>query len=174
MFTSAWGRRLHEPGAFEFGPIRAGVRADLEPYLAFAGGIAEAPHWPTEAWKSFLLPEDTGDAIRRRIFAVRFGGHDQTEIAGLIAVALTGPITELELLLVVASARRRGLGTGLLEHWLQWARESGAAEAFLEVRASNFSAQNLYQKLGFQSQGIRARYYHQPVEDALLMHRELP
>lgn len=157
-----------------FSPFQTGVREELEQYLAFAEGIAEAPHWPREAWKSFVLPDDTGEAVQRRIFLARFGEGKQGIIAGIIAVALTGATTELELLLVASGARRQGLGRRLSRHWLQWACESGATEAFLEVRASNTGARNLYGSLGFEDGGLRARYYHQPVEDAVLMQQTLP
>jgi len=165
---------LPEQAAIGFGTFQTGVREELDQYLAFVEGLAEAPHWPREAWKSFVLPDDTGDAVQRRIFLARFGGGKQGSIAGIIAVALTGATTELELLLVASGARRQGLGGRLSRHWLQWACESGATEAFLEVRASNTGARSLYGRLGFQDRGVRARYYHQPKEDAVLMQRTLP
>ena len=43
---------------------------------------------------------------------------------------------------------------------------------FLEVRASNNAAQALYQKNGFNAIGHRKNYYHDPVEDAIIMKRE--
>jgi len=39
----------------------------------------------------------------------------------------------------------------------------------LEVRASNFAAQNLYSKYGFIQAGIRRGYYTNDKEDALIM-----
>ncbi len=39
----------------------------------------------------------------------------------------------------------------------------------LEVRVSNYSAQNLYYKYGFQSAGLRHKYYQDNNEDALIM-----
>jgi ribosomal-protein-alanine N-acetyltransferase len=39
----------------------------------------------------------------------------------------------------------------------------------LEVRATNYNAQNLYYKHGFVSMGIRPRYYQDNQEDALIM-----
>ncbi len=39
----------------------------------------------------------------------------------------------------------------------------------LEVRASNYSAQNLYYKYGFKSAGLRHKYYQDNREDALIM-----
>lgn len=43
---------------------------------------------------------------------------------------------------------------------------------FLEVRASNTPAQALYKKWGFDIIGKRKQYYHEPVEDAIIMKRE--
>jgi ribosomal-protein-alanine N-acetyltransferase len=39
----------------------------------------------------------------------------------------------------------------------------------LEVRISNYSAQNLYRKYGFREAGLRHRYYSDNQEDALIM-----
>jgi [ribosomal protein S18]-alanine N-acetyltransferase len=39
----------------------------------------------------------------------------------------------------------------------------------LEVRVSNYSAQNLYYKYGFRSAGLRHKYYQDNHEDALIM-----
>lgn len=40
---------------------------------------------------------------------------------------------------------------------------------YLEVRVSNVSARALYHKLGFLDIGVRKSYYHDPVEDAVVM-----
>jgi ribosomal-protein-alanine N-acetyltransferase len=65
--------------------------------------------------------------------------------------------------------RRRGLARSLLEHGLVALRRRGADEVFLEVRASNDSAQALYRSRGFEQVGTRAAYYRSPVEDALVL-----
>lgn len=41
--------------------------------------------------------------------------------------------------------------------------------ATLEVRVTNYSAQNLYYKYGFSSVGMRPKYYQDNQEDALIM-----
>ena len=46
---------------------------------------------------------------------------------------------------------------------------SGATYITLEVRASNIPAQKLYEKYGFQVDGIRKKYYIDNQEDAILM-----
>ncbi|WP_330218261.1 ribosomal protein S18-alanine N-acetyltransferase [Streptococcus sp. X13SY08] len=43
---------------------------------------------------------------------------------------------------------------------------------FLEVRVGNSSAISLYKKFGFKEVGRRKSYYHEPIEDALVMVRE--
>ena len=45
----------------------------------------------------------------------------------------------------------------------------GAQSSFLEVRASNLAAQDLYRKFGFEESGVRRRYYRDNDEDAILM-----
>lgn len=44
---------------------------------------------------------------------------------------------------------------------------------FLEVRSSNTRAQMLYERSGFCILGTRKQYYHNPIEDALIMRREV-
>ena len=41
--------------------------------------------------------------------------------------------------------------------------------AFLEVRASNEAAQDMYRKFGFEISGRRVKYYKDNGEDAILM-----
>ena len=66
--------------------------------------------------------------------------------------------------------RGHGLGRHLLVHLLQLAREHRADAAFLEVRASNLAAIELYRSLGFNEVGLRRDYYpaHGGREDAVV------
>lgn len=65
--------------------------------------------------------------------------------------------------------RRRGIARRLLAHTLQHLKEEGAQSSFLEVRASNFAAQEMYRKFGYEESGVRPRYYKDNDEDAILM-----
>lgn len=65
--------------------------------------------------------------------------------------------------------RRRGIARKLLAHTLQHLRDEGAQSSFLEVRASNFAAQEMYRKFGYEESGVRPRYYRDNDEDAILM-----
>lgn len=69
--------------------------------------------------------------------------------------------------------RRLGGGTKLLQTLLRQARLSGAQNVYLEVRASNQAAQELYRGAGFECIGVRKRYYTNPLEDAVLMRCEI-
>ena len=76
---------------------------------------------------------------------------------------------ELGNLAVASGWRRRGLGRLLLDWVLEVARGRGVERIYLEVRASNLGAQQLYERRGFQFVGVRRRYYRAPVEDARVM-----
>jgi len=67
--------------------------------------------------------------------------------------------------------QRKGLGSRLLRHLLQVARDYQAEAVYLEVRASNRAANQLYQRTGFQEIGMRRNYYpaESGREDALVM-----
>jgi ribosomal-protein-alanine N-acetyltransferase len=74
--------------------------------------------------------------------------------------------------LSVATAwQHRGFGRQLLEHFIQVARSSDAAQMFLEVRPSNIVARQLYGSFGFREITVRRNYYPagRGREDAILM-----
>jgi ribosomal-protein-alanine N-acetyltransferase len=65
--------------------------------------------------------------------------------------------------------RRQGIGARILTAALKDAREAGVKRAFLEVRAGNEVAQDMYRKFGFEASGRRIKYYKDNGEDAILM-----
>lgn len=65
--------------------------------------------------------------------------------------------------------RRLGLGEFLLVGMIDIAYKISAKWLTLEVRVSNYNAQNLYRKYGFREAGLRHRYYSDNQEDALIM-----
>ena len=69
----------------------------------------------------------------------------------------------------------KGYGRVLVEHLVSQARSQAAISMFLEVRASNQVAYQLYEKLGFNEVGVRENYYPAFVgrEDALVLAIEL-
>ena len=65
--------------------------------------------------------------------------------------------------------RRQGIGRRLLAYALRQMMQDGARSSFLEVRASNFAAQEMYRKFGYEATGRRRHYYRDNDEDAILM-----
>ena len=65
----------------------------------------------------------------------------------------------------------RGLGRGLLQHFIEVAKRHGGQMMFLEVRPSNTSAIALYESMGFNEFSVRKGYYpgENGREDAILM-----
>ena len=65
----------------------------------------------------------------------------------------------------------RGWARRLLTALCDWARSQACAQVWLEVRASNARARQLYERFGFRSMGVRKGYYPaaQGREDAHVM-----
>ena len=69
--------------------------------------------------------------------------------------------------------RRRGLARKILAALFDEATARNIKSVFLEVRASNIAAINLYISDGFQIVGTRKNYYFRPREDAIIMEKKL-
>ena len=69
--------------------------------------------------------------------------------------------------------RNRGVGAQVLGHVLDVALATGCSLATLEVRRSNKPAIAMYERAGFKTVHVRARYYQDDDEDALVMLRGL-
>lgn len=67
------------------------------------------------------------------------------------------------------ACRGMKVGERLLVNLLRTAIARGATRATLEVRESNFVAQRLYVKYGFDAVGMRRGYYSDTGENAILM-----
>lgn len=96
--------------------------------------------------------------------------HDK-KIVGYALMMMVLDEAHLLNLSISKAYQKQGLGRLLLEHMISIARALGAANMFLEVRASNISAIALYENIGFNEMAVRRGYYpaHQGREDAILM-----
>lgn len=91
------------------------------------------------------------------------------KIVGTIVVWLIVDEAHVATIATHPDFRRKGIAKRLLSHALQKLMEQGARSSFLEVRASNLAAQELYRKFGYEETGRRRRYYKDNDEDAILM-----
>lgn len=134
-----------------------------------------AAHWPRQQYESLIEPADSQQRSEHLAWVVeeesaappRFSTQSPEILAFLIAHQIDTE-WELENIVVVGTARRRGLGTRLLREFIAHARTENTSAIFLEVRESNQSARALYQKLGFAEVGLRKGYYANPPDDAIV------
>lgn len=82
--------------------------------------------------------------------AIYLTATDASGPVGVIRAAFAEDWVALSSLVVVPSARRRGLGRSLTLRALHEAADRGARRAFLQVEAANTAAAALYTGLGFQ------------------------
>ena len=137
------------------------TEADLDDVLAVEQAVFTDP-WP----RTFFLDE-IGHA-RSLAVVVRERGT----LAGyLLAWRLDGEM-HLGNLAVTPAFQRRGIGRYLLEWLIAQAKAGGQERITLEVRASNFAAQELYRRFGFRAVALRRGYYQDTGEDALVMMRD--
>lgn len=68
---------------------------------------------------------------------------------------------------------RSGIGSKLMQELLKICHESGVRNIWLDVRASNLSAQAFYSKFGFVVFASRPHFYRDPPDTALIMHHVL-
>ena len=95
-------------------------------------------------------------------------------VCGYVLFRFFAPESELLRLAVSTPWRRKGIGRNLLEESLRFLRHQlGCDCCFLEVSAANEQAQLLYLQVDFIQIGRRKAYYANPVEDAILLRRDL-
>ena len=89
------------------------------------------------------------------------------KIVGFLAISQLAGELEITNIAIKKAYQGHGLGSQFLADL-----DHVDFPIFLEVRASNTPAQALYKKCGFGIIGKRKQYYHEPVEDAIIMKRE--
>ncbi len=91
------------------------------------------------------------------------------DLAGYVGIWFQGDQAHITEIAVKESMRGQGIGELLIIGTVRAAYENGMEEVTLEARVSNFIAQNLYEKYGFNHMGIRKNYYADNREDAVIM-----
>jgi ribosomal-protein-alanine N-acetyltransferase len=150
--------------------IRPAVDADISAMVAIERASFSDP-WTAAAIASTLRH----DHMRVLVAEERgeLGGDGAGRPLGYVVAMIAGPEAEIADLAVSPDARRRGIGRALIDRLLADLAAMGVESVFLEVRESNHAARALYASRAFQGIGRRRGYYRVPVEDALLLKREL-
>ena len=115
--------------------------------------------WSEQGFLSSLQSEDTLYLVVRK----------EGRVAGYCGLLQSFDEADITNVAVAEEARGAGIGFAMLSELMRLGKERGVARYTLEVRASNAAALHLYEKLGFQSVGIRKNFYDRPKEDAVIM-----
>lgn len=122
--------------------------------------------------KSFATPwsrEAFYNEITQNQFAVYVVLEEEDKVIGYCGMWIVVDEAHITNVALLPEYRGRKLGEALMRKGMAVAVEMGAKTMTLEVRVSNFTAQSLYRKLGFQDGAIRKNYYTDNQEDALVM-----
>jgi [ribosomal protein S18]-alanine N-acetyltransferase len=133
--------------------------ADLPAVHAVENASFDTP-WPAEAYRSELETNRLAQYVVVRV---------DDEIVGFGGMWLMVDEAHIITFAIHPLWRRQHIGDRLLLAMIDIAVDAGANETTLEVRLSNLPARRLYEKFGFRPVGLRARYYSDNGEDALIM-----
>ena len=153
--------------------LRSMAAADLEAILTIQNASPDAAQWPAADWGVFCAREDAAEHGGLRVGNCAWVAEGERGAAGFLAGLFAGDEFEILNLAVAPSERRKRIASQLLLAALQSARKAGGRRAILEVRAFNTGAIAFYEGQGFVRAGIRKNYYRAPVEDALILARDL-
>ena len=186
------GQILKIPSADEVSQIalpeaRKEIHAQVQDWNAYREQLASAVGSEPEGW---LISDATwrsvGDerrylrAIRRHPDAAVLVAELDGRIVGRLSLSrdphpASRHVADLGLMVDV-SARRRGVGSALIEAAADWGRRAGIRKLELHVFPYNEAAIRLYESCGFEREGYRRSHYRRAggqVVDAILMARLL-
>ena len=95
--------------------------------------------------------------------------RDRNRISGYIISEHVLDQAEIHRIAIIPFIRKMGIGTLLFREFQKRYRAIGVETIYLEVRESNEAAYKFYIKNGFEEYGRRAKYYKDPIEDAVLL-----
>ncbi len=138
-------------------PVR---EEDLDAVVDLIAAVAAEGRW--------IATEAPVDRERRRRVLAEGLARERTLL--LLAEAGGRPVGQLSMdvegfgvadlgMMVADGWRGRGVGSALLRAGLEWARQSGAHKVGLQVWPHNQAAIALYEKFGFQREGVLRRHY---------------
>lgn len=157
------------------------MREEDIPQVVEIEKIAFSRPWTKSIFKAVLLlpyaayyvavedGETGADAVNTVLTGQESAEFVPGKIVGVCGVKKIFEEGDISNVAVHPDYRGRGISRNMLEVLMREACEDGVQAFTLEVRAGNEIAVNLYESLGFCTEGIRPRFYEDPVEDGLIM-----
>ncbi len=137
-------------------------------YLVAYEPVEEAPPDEAETAPAAERPA-VARLVRRFLGGLPTAQAPRERIVGMVGLWCVMGEGHVVTIAVRPELRREGIGELLLVAVLDAAMDAGQDLVTLEYRVSNHAARALYEKYGFSQVGVRARYYSDNQEDAVLM-----
>ncbi|MGA3327455.1 MAG: ribosomal protein S18-alanine N-acetyltransferase [Terriglobia bacterium] len=148
--------------------VRAFDANDLAAVYAIQTRCSQAAQWRQEDY--LHLARDPGGTI----LVAEIEAASSPEVIGFAVFHRVMDEAELRNLAIDPAHQRKGIARALLAAGIRAMQESGVGRLFLEVRASNQPALGFYASAGFQLLYTRREYYQDPVENGLVLARDIP
>lgn len=124
----------------------------------------------SNAWTEEMIMRDVEENKKFSTYIVAELGD---EIVGYIGFWSIVDECQINTIAVSPFFRRQRIGTILLNTALRATEDVGIKTWTLELRTGNLAAKGLYESMGFMEEAVRKDYYSNPVEDAILMRRNI-
>lgn len=118
----------------------------------------------SESWSENLIRSGLDSSLDTYFVYV-----DHGYILGYCVIRILADEGEIQRIAVWPEYRGQGIGRKLMDTMVTFSRTRGVRDIALEVRKGNESARKLYESYGFKQEAVRRAYYHNPVEDAVIM-----
>lgn len=135
---------------------------DLDQVVEIEENLFSVP-WTREGFLTYLIKKDT----------IFFVVEEKERILGYCSMMTVLDEGDILNVAVRKDRQKEGIGQFLMDSIIRMAYMQGIKLIHLEVRESNGTARRLYERMGFKEDGLRKNYYENPVENAVLMTREL-
>ncbi|MGB3414010.1 MAG: ribosomal protein S18-alanine N-acetyltransferase, partial [Microbacteriaceae bacterium] len=146
--------------------LRGAELADLDQIIALERHI-----FTEDAWSRDNMRAELTNPWGKYLVAYADGQEDI--LLGYLGLYLPdSEQADVQTIALAEEVRGQGLGRYLMQAGMEIARQHGAREILLEVRADNPVAEGLYRSLGFEQISVRKNYYG-GIVDALIMRAPL-
>lgn len=142
--------------------IRDMVMGDIPPVLEIEKASYPAP-WTDKAFANEIASRSSVSIV----------AMETTSLVGYLVAWIVVDHVHIANIAVVVNHRHRGIGSVMMRWLLAESKQTGCVASTLEVRKSNKAARAMYSQLGYRSVAIRKLYYRTPLEDAVVMLKQL-
>lgn len=129
--------------------------------------VLENELFGAQAWSEQMLRDELDDPATRWYVVA----EEEGEVVGYAGLAVFGDEGHVMTIGTTPDRQGRGVGRRMLRALLAEAERRGAVRVILEVRVDNAAAIAMYESEGFQTVGVRKRYYQPEDVDAAVMIR---